>query len=70
MNRDEDGLNPQDGSQLYKLYQTRKTWTFPATEAIGTIMERVDNHIAMNEYLLSVTVTEDRVSHYRKRATD
>ena len=70
MNRDEDGLNPQDGSQLYKLYQTRKTWTFPATESIGTIMERIDNNIAMNEYVISVTVTEDRVSHYRKRATD
>lgn len=25
MNRDEDGLNPQDHSQLHKLHQTRKT---------------------------------------------
>ena len=70
MNRDDDGLNPQDGSQLYRFYQTRKTWTFPATERIGSIMERVDKSIAMNEYLISVTVTEDRVSHYRERPTD
>lgn len=33
-------------------------------------MERIDNNIAMNEYVISVTVTEVRMSHYRKRATD
>lgn len=71
MNRDENGLNPPDGSQLYKLYQTGKTWTFPAIKTIGTATERADNNnIAMSEYAISVTVTEDRVSHYRKRATD
>ena len=67
MNRDENGVSQIDGSQQYKLYQTRKTWSFAETETIGTIMERVGSNLSMNKYIISVTVTEDRVTHYRKR---
>ncbi|MBY5535920.1 hypothetical protein HFO42_19725 [Rhizobium leguminosarum] len=59
MNREEDGRDQQDGSTVYRSYSSRETWVFPASMPIGEIMTKVND---VGGYVVSVTVTEDRVS--------
>lgn len=59
MNREEDGRDHQDGSTVFRSFPSRETWTFPASASIGDIMGKV-NEFGWN--VVSVTVTEDRVS--------
>lgn len=62
INRHQDGLDPEDGSPVYRSYRTRKTWSFPANTPIGNIMERVNSDTAYTDNVIEITVTEDRVS--------
>ncbi|MBY5649945.1 hypothetical protein HFO45_17000 [Rhizobium leguminosarum] len=64
MNREEDGRDQQDGSTVYRSYPGRETWTFPASMPIGEIMTKVND---VGGYVVSVTITEDRVSAERAR---
>ncbi|WP_027665306.1 hypothetical protein [Rhizobium leguminosarum] len=64
MNREQDGQDPQDGSPLYRSYPSRETWTFPASTPIGTIMGEIAKFTAG---VVSVTVTEDRITAERAR---
>ncbi|MBD9507940.1 hypothetical protein IB277_14750 [Ensifer sp. ENS07] len=53
--REPDGLNPEDGSQVYRMLPSRKTWSVDPTMTIGEIMDKVDR--TSNVY--RVTITED-----------
>ncbi|PKA39660.1 hypothetical protein CWR43_30815 [Rhizobium sullae] len=53
--REPDGLHPEDGSQLYRMLPSRKTWSVDPSMTISEIMNKVDR--TSNVY--RVTITED-----------
>jgi hypothetical protein len=57
----EDGLNPEDGSKVWKMLPLRKTWSVDQSTSIGEIMEKVD----LAGYVYRVTITEDRSDQKR-----
>lgn len=67
MNREEDGRDHQDGSTIFRSFQTRETWTFPASTPIGTIMEEVNKLNYQHSYVTSVGINEDRITAEKAR---
>lgn len=53
--REPDGLNPEDGSPVYRMLPSRQTWSADPSMTIGEIMQKVDR--TRNVY--RVTITED-----------
>jgi hypothetical protein len=53
---EEDGLNPEDGSRVWKMVPSRKTWSVDPSMSIGEIMDKVED-LAGNVY--RVTITRD-----------
>ena len=70
MNRDESGSHPEGGRILHMNRVTKKTWGFSADATIGEIMKSVDAGTSDSEYVLSITVTEDRAYSKRERAAE
>ncbi|MCA1494652.1 hypothetical protein I6F11_27645 [Ensifer sp. NBAIM29] len=52
----EDGLNPEDGSRVWKVLPLRKTWSVDPSQPIGEIMKKVN---AVDARVYRVTITED-----------
>lgn len=42
VDKEQDGLNPDDGMPVYRLIHHRRTWTVGSDMKIGDIMERVE----------------------------
>ncbi|MBP1856776.1 hypothetical protein [Rhizobium herbae] len=57
--REEDGTSPEDGSRVYKVLPSRKTWSVDPSMTIGEIMEKVDK--TFNVYRVIIT---DDASNY------
>ncbi|MGH0227916.1 hypothetical protein NKZ03_17645 [Sinorhizobium meliloti] len=64
LNREQDGIDPQDGSPLQKVFTSRETWTYPASTPIGDIMTEVNR---FGGHVISVAINEDRVSADKAR---
>ncbi|SES38200.1 hypothetical protein [Rhizobium sp. NFR03] len=59
LHRVEDGTSHLDGSTVYRSHTTYETWNYPAETTIGEVM----NTVSRAGDIISIAVTEDRVSH-------
>lgn len=57
--RESDGLNPNDGSELQKVFTSRETLIVSADDNIGDVMKRVREMMPFRGYIISVTINED-----------
>jgi hypothetical protein len=62
INREQDGLDPHDGSLVYKCYTDRETSACPASTPIGDIMKKIHSGYSQYRNVISVTITEDRIT--------